>query len=59
MNDPFPTDTYSFLAYGGHMGTLIQEKDWSATLGRPEQWAPSLKITLSTLLASRFPIVLF
>lgn len=60
MNDTLLTDTYSFLADGGHMGVLIREKDWTTTsLGAIDQWPQSLKTTLSTFLPSRFPVVLF
>ncbi len=49
-----------FLSGGGEMGQLTREKDWSKTLlGSAETWPQSLRTTLSILLRSGFPIVLF
>ncbi|MCF6131839.1 PAS domain-containing protein [Flavobacterium wongokense] len=49
-----------FLAGGGEMGQLMREKDWSKNpLGNPETWPQSLRITLSILLNSKFPMFLF
>ncbi len=51
---------YSFLTNGGEMGKLIQSIDWTTTpLGSPDQWSQSLKTTLSSLLPSQFPTILF
>ncbi len=49
-----------FLAGGGEMGELTRSKDWSSTaLGDPETWPQSLRTTLSIVLNSSFPMVLF
>ena len=49
-----------FIAGGGEMGTLIRERDWSATaLGPVETWPQSLRSAVSILLPSRAQIVLF
>ncbi|MFT3934012.1 MAG: PAS domain-containing protein [Chitinophagaceae bacterium] len=51
---------YSFLAGGGEMGALIQQKNWKETvLGDIGQWTPSLRTTLSIILHSKFPMFLF
>ncbi len=42
------------------MGELIRQFDWSVTpLGLPEQWPQGLRTTLSIVLNSRFPMLLF
>jgi PAS domain S-box-containing protein len=39
------------------MAGLIQRKDWSATpLGSPESWSPSLRLIISIMTASGFPM---
>ena len=49
-----------FLAGGGEMGQLIREKDWSkSSIGNPQQWPQSLRITLGILLNSKFPLSLW
>ncbi|NJN27041.1 MAG: PAS domain S-box protein [Cyclobacteriaceae bacterium] len=49
-------DRSQFLADSGEMGRLIMEKDWSlTTLGHPDTWPVSLRITLGNVLNSRFP----
>lgn len=59
MNSTTPTP-YLFLTNGGKMGELIQAIDWTKTpLGSPDQWPQSLKTTLSSMLPSRFPVILF
>jgi PAS domain S-box-containing protein len=46
-----------FLAGGGEMGELIRSKDWNSTsIGLPETWPESLKISVSILLNSQFPM---
>lgn len=51
---------WSFLAGGGEMGELTRNYDWSKTgLGNPGQWPQSLKLTLSMILSSRFPMFLW
>jgi PAS domain S-box-containing protein len=54
------TATTSFLKGGGEMGKLIRSKDWSGTLmGEPDEWPQSLRISLSILLNSKFPMFIF
>ena len=46
-----------FLSSGGEMGGLIRRKDWSTTpLGTPDTWPQSLRIAVSILLNSQFPM---
>jgi PAS domain S-box-containing protein len=41
----------------GEMDALLRAKDWSATrLGPPSAWSPTLRITVDTIMASRFPM---
>ena len=57
LNNP---DTIYFLQGGGEMGKLMRAKDWSKTcLGKIDTWPLSLRITLSILLNSKFPMFLF
>lgn len=45
---------------GREMGELVRSFDWSATpLGPQELWSPALRTTARTLLASRFPQLLW
>ena len=47
----------SDVLWGGEMGAIVQDKDWSKTpLGPMETWPPSLRTTVSLCLASNFPI---
>ena len=49
-----------FIPGNGEMARLITQYDWSRTsLGDPQQWPQSLKTTLSILVNSKFPTVLF
>lgn len=49
-----------FLEDGGQMGELMRLKSWEVTeLGVPELWPKVLKSTLSLLLHSRFPMILY
>lgn len=49
-----------FITERGEMAKLIKEHDWSQTsLGHHEDWPQSLKTTLSILINSKFPTVLF
>src|SRR6186997_219703 len=49
-----------FLAGEGEMARLIRAKDWSKTsLGQPAYWPQSLRITLSIILNSKFPMFLW
>ncbi|KAJ3145311.1 hypothetical protein HDU89_007168 [Geranomyces variabilis] len=48
------------LSGGGTMGELVRAKDWSSTkLGPPENWAQSLKTSVSFILNAAFPFILF
>ena len=39
------------------MGQLIRAFDWTNTLiGPPECWSPTLRATVSLMLANRFPL---
>ncbi|MET0283669.1 MAG: ATP-binding protein [Polyangiales bacterium] len=52
--------TPSFLRLGGELGALIRAFDWSTTsLGPSAQWPQSLKTSVSTMLRSPYPIILF
>ena len=52
-NDPF-------LAGGGEMGALIRAKDWTKTLLGPiGAWPQHVRITLSIMLNTKFPMFLF
>ena len=49
-----------FLAGGGEMSERIRAFDWSGTpLGPAESWSPTLRMMISTLLANRFPMLLW
>ncbi len=49
-----------FIPRKGEMARLIIAHDWMQTsLGDPERWPQSLKTTLSILINSKFPTVLF
>ncbi len=57
-NNPPATDP--LLAGGGEMGALIRAKDWSKTpLGPASEWPPHLRMALSIILNTRFPMFLF
>ena len=48
-----------WLTGGGEMGALIRAFDWSATpVGAIASWSPSLRTTVTLLLASRYPMTL-
>jgi signal transduction histidine kinase len=50
----------SFLSGGGEMGALTRAYNWtSSPVGPPDDWPPSLRITVSNLLRSRFPMFLW
>jgi PAS domain S-box-containing protein len=54
------TFNFPFLQGGGEMWELTRNMDWSSTtLGPPDQWPQSLRITLSNVLNSGFPMFLF
>ena len=49
-----------YLQKGGEMGELIRTYDWSSTpLGQPENWSTSLLTTVSLVLNSKFPMLLW
>jgi PAS domain S-box-containing protein len=49
----------AFFAGPGEMRTLMRVFDWASTpVGPVEKWSQSLKSTVKTLLASRYPMVL-
>ena len=49
-----------FLAGGGEMGALTREYDWSKTsLGPPETWPQSLRVTVRLVLTSRHPMFIW
>lgn len=48
---------HSLIAGGGEMGELIRSKDWSGTpVGSVEQWPQGLRIAVSIMLNSSFPM---
>ncbi|MGZ3910898.1 MAG: PAS domain-containing sensor histidine kinase [Flavisolibacter sp.] len=50
----------AFLKGGGEMGELTSRYAWhQTTLGAPDQWPSGLKISLSLLLRSEMPMLLF
>jgi signal transduction histidine kinase/DNA-binding response OmpR family regulator len=50
----------AFLSGGGEMGKRMREMDWAATpFGPVETWSPSLKMTVSLLLANGQPIIMW
>ena len=53
-------DKFYFLEGGGEMGALTRSFDWSSgVMGHPDHWPQCLKITLSLMLSSRFPMFLW
>ena len=49
-----------FLAGGGEMGALTRGFDWSKTsLGLPETWPQSLRVTVRLVLTSRHPMFIW
>ncbi|MEW6494760.1 MAG: ATP-binding protein, partial [Cyanobacteriota bacterium] len=51
--------TATWLIGGGEMGALMRAFDWSKTpVGAIASWSPSLRTTVSLLLASRYPMTL-
>ncbi len=52
--------TYPFLKGGGELGMLTRNFDWSKTaVGSPDTWSQSLRLTVSMILKSKFPMFLF
>jgi PAS domain S-box-containing protein len=53
-------NNYAFLQGGGEMGELTRQFDWSQTpVGTPDKWPFSLRITVSNLIRSKFPMFLW
>ncbi len=51
---------WSFISGGGEMGEFTRSYNWSqSVIGDPLQWPQSLKLTLSMILSSRFPMFLW
>jgi two-component sensor histidine kinase len=49
-----------FLAEGGEMGALTRAFDWSKTsVGSPETWPQSLRVTVRLVLTSRHPMFIW
>ncbi|MET4442079.1 hypothetical protein ABIB75_000338 [Bradyrhizobium sp. GM2.2] len=49
-----------FLSGGGEMGALTRAFDWSKTsLGSPEAWPQSLRVTVRLVLTSRHPMFIW
>ena len=49
-----------FLGSGGELGALTRAFDWSKTsLGRPETWPQSLRVTVRLVLTSRHPMFIW
>jgi hypothetical protein len=60
LGETFGEGAFDFLVGGGEMGALIRATDWSKTaLGPVEGWSQSLRMTVSFLLANRFPLLLW
>ncbi|RKG84991.1 ATP-binding protein [Corallococcus terminator] len=50
----------AFIQAGGEMGSLLRAHDWSTnSLGPLEEWPQSLRTSVSTMLRSPYPIILF
>ncbi|MBK7863667.1 MAG: response regulator [Archangiaceae bacterium] len=55
-----PIADEGFIQHGGEMGAMMRAFDWSTTpLGPLAQWPQSLRTSLSTMLRSPYPIILF
>ncbi|MCY1016117.1 ATP-binding protein [Pyxidicoccus sp. MSG2] len=55
-----PGTEESFIQAGGEMGALMRSIDWSQNpLGPCERWPQSLRTSVSTMLRSPYPIILF
>lgn len=51
------TNVYPFLEGGGAMGELIRNYDWQkSSLGCPSEWDAALKVSVSIMLHSPFPM---
>ncbi len=55
-----PATGEAFIQGGGEMGALMRSIDWSQNpLGPLERWPQSLRTSVSTMLRSPYPIILF
>ena len=55
-----PTNDFQIFPKGTEMEELIKKFDWNSTpLGNKASWKPSLKLTLSMMLNSKFPMFLW
>ncbi|WP_240359004.1 ATP-binding protein [Pyxidicoccus trucidator] len=55
-----PATEEHFIQGGGEMGALMRSIDWSQnSLGPLERWPQSLRTSVSTMLRSPYPIILF
>jgi signal transduction histidine kinase/CheY-like chemotaxis protein len=53
-------DPPAFLTGGGEMGARVRDFDWSATsIGSIDTWSPALRGAVGTVLAHRFPHLLW
>ncbi|WP_282164845.1 PAS domain-containing sensor histidine kinase [Cellulophaga baltica] len=60
MSDKLQQENVAFLEGGGQMGELMRSFNWAETaLGTPNSWPQSLKSTLSLLLNSHYPMLLY
>lgn len=60
MNDKIHHQKVAFLNDGGQMGEIMRQNNWIDTpLGVPQLWPQSLKNTLSLLLNSHYPMLLY
>ncbi len=60
LTHPRPGVEESFIQGGGEMGALMRSLDWSKnSLGPLEGWPQSLRTSVSTMLRSPYPIILF
>ena len=52
-----PAKTYDFLSGGGDMGARMRAHDWeNSSLGPPEKWPQSLRVTIRLMLNTRHPM---
>src|ERR1700712_5553549 len=59
-NNPSKNQMHNFLVGGGEMGLLTRAFDWELTsLGPPQLWPQSLKITVALILSAKFPMFLW
>ncbi len=60
MKPKITDKSFHFIRNGGELGELIKRFDWSKTpLGSTEHWPKCLRLTLSMILASKFPMFLW